>query len=60
VPSERRNARVELRAWYLTRLRPRLARAASTGVVTPAAADALDRQVRDVLDLPARSGEDAA
>ncbi|HSP72978.1 MAG TPA: hypothetical protein VLN26_11450 [Gaiellaceae bacterium] len=55
-----RDRRAELQAWYLGSLRPKLARAASVGTVAPAAADALDRQLRDFLDLPGRAGEEAA
>jgi hypothetical protein len=41
----------ELRAWYLAGLRPKLARAAQTGAVESAAVLALDRQMRDLLDV---------
>lgn len=44
--------RTELQAWYAGSLYPKLARAARTGAVAPAAADALDRLLRDFLDLP--------
>jgi hypothetical protein len=41
----------ELRSWYLGSLRPKLARAADGGTVAPGAVAALDRQVRELLDL---------
>lgn len=50
----------ELRTWYLAGLRPKLTRAATTGTVAPAAAEALDRQLRDFLDLPGEVREEAA
>jgi hypothetical protein len=52
VPHERKS-RGELQSWYLTSLRPKVADAARSGVVTAAAAASLDRQLRDFLDLPA-------
>ena len=55
-----RTARAELQAWYVESLRPKLTRAASEGIVTPAAARALDRQLRDLLEVPARAAEEAA
>ena len=55
-----RNARVELRTWYFVSLAPRLRDAASAGIVSPAAADALDRDVRDLLGLPRGAGDQAA
>lgn len=51
--SVERNARAELQTWYLASLRLKLARAANTGIVPPAAAAALDQRLRDFLDLPA-------
>ena len=47
--AERRSARAELQAWYLVSLHPKLVRAADTGIVPPAAAEALDRQMRAFL-----------
>ncbi|HZT15598.1 MAG TPA: hypothetical protein VFA19_06580 [Gaiellaceae bacterium] len=58
-PTER-DARAELQAWYLTSLRPKLARAATADVVEAAAADELDRQLRVFLDLPETAPERAA
>jgi hypothetical protein len=55
-----RDRRAELQAWYLDSLRPKLARAAGGGAVAPAAAEALDRQLREFLGLPARLGKEAA
>jgi hypothetical protein len=55
-----RDARAELQAWYLTSLRPKLARAATSDVVPPAAVDELDRQLRTSLDLPQSASERAA
>ncbi len=54
-----RTARAELQYWYLHRLLPKLARAATTGAVDRAAAAALDADVRALLDL-AREHERAA
>jgi hypothetical protein len=52
MTNERANAaRAELQSWYLQRLQPKLARAASTGVVDPRAVAALDAEVRGLLDL---------
>lgn len=60
MPNERaRTARAELHAWYLRSLLPKLARAATTGAADPAALDALDAQVRELLDL-SRSRKEAA
>lgn len=53
-------ARAELQAWYLTSLRPKLARAATSDTVPPAAAEALDRQLCAFLDLPETASETAA
>jgi hypothetical protein len=46
------DARVELQAWYLGGLLPKLARAARTGVADPGAVEALDAEMRAFLDLP--------
>jgi uncharacterized protein YciW len=46
-----RQARAELRAWYLHRLLPKLARAAKTGVVNPGAVEALDADLRAMLEI---------
>ena len=51
---------VELQAWYLDHLRPKLARAAQAGVVTRPDALAFDREVRGLLALRNGPGEDAA
>ena len=52
MPNERTNdARTDLRSWYLHRLQPKLARAATTGAVDPQAVAALDAEVRSFLDL---------
>jgi len=53
------DARAELQSWYLHGLRPKLARAASTGAVDPRAVAALDAEVRSFLDL-SRAREEAA
>jgi hypothetical protein len=42
-------ARHELRDWYDRRLRPKLLAAAESGAIRPAAAVALERQMRDLL-----------
>jgi len=63
VPTSResqRNARAELQAWYVTSLRPKLARAATADVVEAAAAEELDRQLCAFLDLPGTAPERAA
>ena len=44
--------RVEVEAWYFDSLRPKVLRAAGSGVVERAAANELDRQLRELLDLP--------
>ncbi len=49
-----RDARAELRDWYLASLQPRLARTARTGAVPPAAAAAFDRELRELLDVRPR------
>jgi hypothetical protein len=50
----------ELQAWYVESLRPKLVRAAGTGTVESAAAEALDRRVYDFLGLPDANAEEAA
>lgn len=49
---EQANGLDELRAWYLGGLRPKLARAVQAGSVAAGAVLALDRQLRDLLDVP--------
>lgn len=49
----------DLRAWYLAGLRPKLAEAARTGVIEPAAVLTLDRQMRGLLDLQEIGGKAA-
>jgi hypothetical protein len=51
---------VELRAWYLAGLRPKLTDAVGAGTVPGAAAAALDRRLRDFLDLADEPREEAA
>ena len=46
------DARAELRAWYLGRLRPRLENAVSAGTVEPADVEALDEQLGELFDEP--------
>jgi hypothetical protein len=53
-------ARAELRAWYLGRLRPKLADAVTSGTVEPMAVEALDFQVAELFDLPEDLREEAA
>jgi uncharacterized protein YciW len=55
-----RSQRAELQAWYLAGLAPKLAGAAATGTVSPAAAEALDRVLRDFLDLGVEERLEAA
>jgi hypothetical protein len=43
------DARHELQDWYGRRLRPKLLAAAESGAIRPAAAVALERQMRDLL-----------
>jgi hypothetical protein len=50
----------ELRAWYLSSLSPKVERAVRTGSVAPAAARELDKQLRDLLDLPREASREAA
>jgi len=54
------NVRVELQAWYLAGLRPKLAAAASTGAITPGSASAFDDEMRDLLDLADEPQAEAA
>ena len=54
-----RDARVELRAWYLGGLRPKLARASSRRVVDSRAVEAFEAELRALLDL-AQETEEAA
>ena len=53
------DARTEVRDWYLGVLLPKLARAGRAGVVAPQALEALDADVRALLDL-SRHWKDAA
>jgi hypothetical protein len=53
-------ARAELRAWYLGRLRPKLAEAVTAGTVEPTAVETLDFQVAELFDLPDELREEAA
>jgi hypothetical protein len=53
-------SRAELRAWYLGRLRPKLADAVTAGTVEPMAVEALDFQVAELFDLPDELREEAA
>jgi hypothetical protein len=55
-----RDPRADLQAWYLASLQPKLRRAASTGMVRTAAVNALDRQLRELLDLPVDARQQAA
>jgi hypothetical protein len=50
----------ELQEWYVDGLRPKLVRAVDTGMVEPAAAEALDRRVCDFLGLPEADRDEAA
>jgi hypothetical protein len=60
MASERSNeARANLQAWYLRSLLPKLSRAARTKVVNPEAVEALDADVRSLLDI-SREREEAA
>jgi len=54
-----RAARTDLQAWYLHGLLPKLARAAKTGAVDVQAVEALDADVRSLLDLSAGRKEAA-
>jgi len=56
----KRDSRTELQAWYLTSLAPKLSRATTRRVVTTAAVDALDGQIRELLDLPPAAAEHLA
>jgi hypothetical protein len=51
LPTERKS-RGELQSWYLTSLRPKVAHAVGSGLVTASAAAALDQQLRDFIDIP--------
>lgn len=53
------DARAELQAWYLRGLLPKLGRAAERGALDPRELEALDGQVRSLIDLP-REREEAA
>jgi hypothetical protein len=55
-----KDARAELRSWYVDGLRPKLARAARSGAVDPGAAAALDAEVRKLLDLRSAQEDVAA
>ena len=55
-----RDARSELQAWYVTSLRPKLARAATADIVSPAAAEELDRELCEFLELPPDGAAGAA
>jgi hypothetical protein len=46
------DARAELRAWYLGRLRPRLESALAAGTIEPVAVEALDNELGELLDDP--------
>jgi hypothetical protein len=46
-----RDARAALQGWYLHGLLPKLARAAKTGVVNPGAVEALDADLRALLEI---------
>ena len=54
------DAREELRAWYLGRLRPRLEDAVTAGTVEPGAVEELDYQLSDFFDTAADLNEEAA
>jgi hypothetical protein len=47
-----RSAREELRSWYLDDLQPRVAQAASKGVVDPQAAVVFHAALRKLLGIP--------
>jgi len=55
-----RHELVELQAWYLHSLRPKVVHAAGAGTVASAAVEALDRHVRELLDLLHGPREEAA
>ena len=48
----RLGARAEVRAWYLGRLRPKLAEAVAARIVGPGAVEELDLQVADLFAPP--------
>ena len=53
-------ARAELRAWYVDRLRPRLAQAVSAGIVEAEAVEELELQLTELFEAPDdREGEAA-
>jgi hypothetical protein len=54
------DARAELRAWYLGRLRPRLENAVAAGTVEPAAVEALHDQLDELFDAPDGAPAEAA
>jgi hypothetical protein len=56
---EKKAARAELQAWYLGGLLPKLACAAKAGLVDVGALDALDADVRALLEL-SREQKEAA
>jgi hypothetical protein len=51
---------VELQGWYVEGLRPKLARAAGSGNVEPAAVAELDRRICELLSLPDAHDDQAA
>jgi hypothetical protein len=51
---------VELQGWYVEGLRPKLARAAESGDVEPAAVAELDRRVCELLSLPGAHDDQVA
>jgi len=54
------DARAELRAWYLGRLRPRLEDAVTAGTVERSAVEELEYQLSDFFDTAADLNEEAA
>lgn len=52
MANERTNPRAELEAWYLRGLLPKLARAARVGLADRQAVQALDADMRALLDIP--------
>jgi hypothetical protein len=53
-----RSATVELRSWYLERLRPQLTRAARLGLVDRRRAIMLDRDLRVLIGHPSPAGSE--
>ena len=51
VNSRAKEARADLRAWYLRGLLPKLTRAAGEGAVDAGAMEALDADVRSLLEI---------